>query len=175
MLVICQALNCPKHPLVLPIPTLQMEKLFSKQRENPVYVQGQSHTLVFKPRHILNLTFHLCQSKAKRIYKRRRKMIIDTKSRFVDNLTLWKLNVSQVVSSLFSRSVRAEIMGSGVGQPSEKPRTALTMWLKFCYQGQWCVCVCVQGWRNWETEKFKAYVVLNYKFNLRIVVQLSKH
>lgn len=42
-------------------------------------------------------------------------MIIDTKSRFVDNLTLWKLNVSQVVSSLFSRSVRAEIMGSGVG------------------------------------------------------------
>ena len=42
-------------------------------------------------------------------------MSIDTKSRFVDKLTLWKLNISQVVSPLFSRGMRAEIMGSGVG------------------------------------------------------------
>lgn len=63
--------------------------MFSKQRENLVYVQGQSHTLVFKPRYILSLTtFIYVRGKAKRIYKRRRKTIIDTKSRFVDNLTL---------------------------------------------------------------------------------------
>lgn len=32
-------------------------------------------------------------------------MIIDTESRFVDNLTLWKLDVFQVVSPLYSRVV----------------------------------------------------------------------
>lgn len=47
-----------------------------------------------------------------------------------------------MVSHYFSRGMRAEIMGSGVGQPSEKPRTALPTSAKILLLGI-IVCVCV--------------------------------
>lgn len=84
-----------------------MGKLFSKQRENGVYVQGQGTTQWFSNLGISFMPhdFHLCQNKEKRRHKRREKMIVDTKSRVIDHLTLWKLNVFQKVYLFFSRVV----------------------------------------------------------------------
>lgn len=66
-----------------------MRKEFSKQRENQVYIQGQSHILISKPRYILCLTTSTyVRIKQREATKGEREIIIDTELRFVANLTL---------------------------------------------------------------------------------------